>query len=139
MRCRTAETLISRKIDNELNEHQSAMLDAHIAQCSSCKSMFTENLQVVELIRSNTLPDYPLYMHHRIMANLPQQKRINFFERYKLSYASATLAIFISVYAGTMVGTKSFSTAYDTITENTIEQTSYASFGESSLWVTYDE
>lgn len=141
MRCKTAERYISLKQDNELNAKRNQALCRHLQKCASCTSIQSYNLALQKTLKEQPQAEYPQWLHHRILDNLPRQKKQSWAGGRALSYATASLAIIFSLVAGTLVGIKGYESGEDTGTINSQNETeySYISFGEQSLMEAYDD
>ncbi|MCB5263017.1 MAG: zf-HC2 domain-containing protein [Candidatus Cloacimonetes bacterium] len=141
MRCKKAERYISLKQDNELSARQQKALQNHLQKCSSCTQIQSANLALQARLKELPQAEFPPWLHHRIIANLPQQKKQSWAGRQALSYATASLAIIFSLLAGTLVGIKGYESTEDTSAINSQSETeySYLSFGEQSLIEVYDD
>lgn len=139
MRCSTAERFLSRKLDNQLKPQQAQALDLHLQSCSSCREIDVHNQAIKQAFINDNPSPFPEWLHHRIIHNLPQAPHRSFAERWKLGYATATLAVLFSLYAGTWVGIQSFALSSETNVTSSTELSTQSSFGQISLLETYDE
>lgn len=138
MRCRTAELFISQKLDNELKPKHAASLDAHLKQCSSCQTFMEETANLQRSMQELPLPQYPAWMHQRIMHNLPKSKARFWQFKPAYTFASASLAIAFSLYIGALTGIRGYQeSGYSQ--QSITEQSTQLSFGENSLMEMYDE
>jgi predicted anti-sigma-YlaC factor YlaD len=137
MRCKTAERLISLKLDNELSAHQAQALQEHLQECSSCARILAANQDLQAQLQVTSLPEYPEWLHYRILSNLPRENRRSWVRKPGLSYATASLAILLSLFAGTLVGIKGYEGSQ--LHPQIEESETYISFGEHSLLEVFDE
>lgn len=137
MRCKTAERYISLQQDNELNAKRNQALCRHLQKCASCTRIQSGNLALQKGLQELPQAEYPQWLHHRILDNLPRQKTRSLAGKRALSFATASLAIAFSLVAGTLVGIKGYE-GDDIATQNETEY-SYISFGEQSLMEAYDD
>lgn len=139
MRCYTAERYINRQLAGELSAKQQQALQKHLARCSSCLTVQKEYSRLHSALGSLPQPEYPAFLHHRIMNALPAKSRTYELRRFRLSLATAALSLFLSIGAGTFVGLKGFDLELQD--KNTIaESEAQLYFGENSLMVvSYDE
>lgn len=138
MRCRTAERYISQKLDDELMPKHAASLAQHLARCSSCKAFLEDTRRLQSRLQDAPLPQYPSWMHQRIMHNLPQAKTRFWNIKPAYSFASAGLAIAFSLYIGALTGIRGYQES-GYFSQNAGEQSIQLSFGENSLMEMYDE
>jgi predicted anti-sigma-YlaC factor YlaD len=140
MRCKTAEHYISRKLDNELKPKHEAQLQKHLARCASCQQLTQDYRSLQKQLQRAELPEFPAFLHHRILNNLPKRSRATELRRFRLSMAATALSIVLSIGAGTLVGLKGYEGTgllSDYVSEEVIEQ---PLFGENSLMVvSYDD
>lgn len=137
MRCKTAERYISLQQDNELNAKRNQALCRHLQNCASCTSIQSCNLALQTSLKELPQAEYPQWLHHRILDNLPRQQKQSWAGGRALSYATASLAIIFGLLAGTLVGIKGYE-GDELATQNETEY-SYISFGEQSLMEAYDD
>ncbi|HNQ42869.1 MAG TPA: zf-HC2 domain-containing protein [Candidatus Cloacimonadota bacterium] len=139
MRCSTAERYLSKRIDRELPHRQAKALELHLQACPSCRQIDLHNQAVKTALKQDIQVEFPQWLHHRIIHNLPVNPHKGFAERWKLSYATAIMAVLFSLYAGTWVGIQSFSTSSDATAYTGTSESSQISFGQISLLEAYDE
>ncbi|MDD3533522.1 MAG: zf-HC2 domain-containing protein [Candidatus Cloacimonetes bacterium] len=137
MRCKTAERYISLKLDGELCPRRQKALHRHLQTCSSCARIQSFNLAMQTRLQELPQAEFPQWLHHRILSNLPRQKKQSWAGKHALSYATASLAIIFSLLAGTLVGIKGYESS-ESYTQSETEY-SYLSFGEQSLMEVYDD
>ncbi len=137
MRCKTAERYISLKLDDELCARRQKTLHRHLQKCSSCARIKSANLALQTQLQELPQPEFPQWLHHRILNNLPQQKKNSRAGKRALSYATASLAIIFSLLAGTLAGIKGYETTEDD--KQIVTEYTYISFGEQSLMDVYDD
>lgn len=137
MRCKTAECYISLKLDGELSPRRQQALHGHLQKCSSCTRIQSCNLAIQTSLQELPQAEFPPWLHHRILSNLPQQKKQSWTGKRALSYATASLAIIFSLLAGTLVGIKGYESSEEIAQTET--EYSYISFGEQSLMEVYDD
>lgn len=138
MRCKTAERYISLKLDGELSAKLVSKLDEHLMKCSSCKEIHRQTALLTENLTAIQDVEYPAWLHHRIMNNLPKKAERQSTWRVSLAYAAFSLMIFFSMFAGAGLGKKAYT---DNSDYAQIEQEDYLqlSFGDNSIWEVYDE
>ena len=88
------------------------------------------------------LPDveFPEFLHHRIMSNLPKRSRRTQAMHLRLSLAVTSLSIVLSIAAGALVGLKGFEDSGIIAQSITEEESGQLLFGENSIMVvSYDE
>lgn len=140
MRCSKAERYISQKLDGEIKARHLAELNQHLNVCSSCRATLKAYSDLQSNLQAAPAAEYPAWLHHRIMANLPISSKPSRVQRWGLSYAAPSLAIMLSLYVGTLVGIKGYEVSSQSqSTAESTEQISYISFGENSLIGDYDE
>lgn len=138
MRCKTAERYISLKLDGELSAKHVSKLEEHLAKCSSCYEIHRQTALLQENLTAIRDVEYPQWLHHRIMNNLPKRARRQPAWRLSLSYAAFSLMIFFSVFAGIGLGQKAYqdNSDYAQLEE---EEHLLLSFGDNSIWEVYDD
>ncbi|MDD3535078.1 MAG: zf-HC2 domain-containing protein [Candidatus Cloacimonetes bacterium] len=138
MRCHTAERYINRQLDNELPAKKALRLQKHLSRCSSCRALQKEYQELQHALSSLPQPEYPAFLHHKIMNALPVKSRRYEQSRFRLSLATAALSLLLSIGAGTFVGLKGFDLSE--VEDNAIAETeAQLYFGENSLMVvSYD-
>jgi predicted anti-sigma-YlaC factor YlaD len=86
-RCDRAREYASLRLDGELSDFESALLDSHIERCPSCRAFAEDLVGVTERLRTAPL-DKPL-----IVLTLPQRR----FAALRTMQASAAAAAVVSV------------------------------------------
>lgn len=138
MRCHTAEHYINRQLDNELSAKKQLRLQRHLSRCISCQTMQKEYAGLQQALNGLPQPEYPSFLHHRIMNALPAKSRSQELRRFRLSLATAALSLLLSIGAGTFVGLKGFDLSKEE-KESIAKAETQPSFGENSLMVvSYD-
>lgn len=137
MRCSKAQEMIILKLDKELKARYSVSLEKHLAVCADCRlyreEMGKQNARFTEL----SAPQYPSWLHHRILAQANEHDSLRRHSRMMLQLQKipALIAILLSLYIGTLVGIKTNSSATAGTQEysETTSTTALASFGENSI------
>jgi len=138
MRCSKAERYISLKLDNQISARRAKALKVHLDQCPSCRNVLTQHRALVTKLQKLPQAEYPQYLHHRIMSNLPRSNKRSWLQSYGLSYATATVAIALSLFAGSLVGIKGYESPQNYSSQSEIDYESI-SFGEHTLLEYYDD
>jgi predicted anti-sigma-YlaC factor YlaD len=86
-RCDRAREYASLRLDGELSDFESALLDSHIERCPSCRAFAADLVGVTERLRTAPL-DKPL-----IVLTLPQRR----FAALRTMQASAAAAAVVSI------------------------------------------
>lgn len=137
MRCKTAARLISLKLDNELSASKNVALQEHLERCPSCRQVLASAQALQSELQELKTPAYPEYLHYRILSNLPRTSKPRWLHQPKLAYLAASLAIMLSLLAGTWVGIKGYEGS--NVYAQNLEEDIYISFGNHSLMEVFDE
>nr|MDK2850514.1 hypothetical protein [Candidatus Cloacimonadota bacterium] len=138
MRCSKAERYISLKLDNHLSARNARALKEHLRMCPSCTDIYKQYTELEARLAEIPSPEYPPYLHHRIMSNLPAKKKRSALQRYGLGYATASLVILLSLWAGTIVGKMVIEPQDDYLSQTQSEYEAIY-FGEHTILEYYDE
>ena len=71
-RCSEYQELISRLIDQDLNEEEERALREHMAECEDCRAMYEFMTQMSDSV-AESLEDLPEGLHENIMAQVRRQ------------------------------------------------------------------
>src|SRR5215217_9699974 len=90
--CDRARTYASLRLDGELSEFESALLDAHLASCAACRTFAVEVAEITAELRAAELRrlERPLVLPRRVHAGL---------RRLQLGTAAAVLVTVVGAGA----------------------------------------
>lgn len=137
MSCKQYRKDLMPWIDGELTPQRSSELQAWFAscqrdrQCTACQTQISEYRALQKAMSSLPSSELPAHVHHRIMDTLKQtaKSRSRQTARYRWQAIPVAVAVMVSLYFGSLVSSKTFSTD----TSETTASTELYSFGESSL------
>jgi hypothetical protein len=98
-KCNKYNELISAYIDNELNEDDRAVLDAHLETCDECRK-YLKLLQSVSSSAGNTLVQPPEKLAEGIMYKAKLESSHKHFRRFPFGRYTAIAAVFCLVMLG---------------------------------------
>ncbi|MCI4444800.1 MAG: zf-HC2 domain-containing protein [Candidatus Aminicenantes bacterium] len=103
MKCRKAEKLISKLLDERLEEKSLARLEAHLKVCPSCARLLQDYKKMKKLMSEGKIESEPLpYFAERVKARLATESRPSIWAAAERWYAAA-VPIFL-VIATILVG-----------------------------------
>lgn len=132
MRCAKVRKLMIPYQDKELAGGLTLRLKEHLCQCGSCRKYAQDLRKLDSLLESQENPQMPQWLYERIMHQVKthEPQRQSFRRRWKLQTVPITLALLLSLYAGTLIGVKTFTIGpIETATE-----TESIAYGETSLY-----
>jgi len=126
-------------MDGELQPEKAAELQAwfdscaKVRQCSECRKLIDEYKSFHLAFHNTPQPEFPAFLHHRIMADIQSRERIYHKKAVRIRWQAvpATIAILFSMYFGSLVGVKTFNAQPSTTTSSL--STEMSSFGENSV------
>jgi hypothetical protein len=137
MTCRKFKKLLTPWLDGELKPEQAKDLQTWLdgctvaRQCSDCRKLIDEHRSFHRLYSALPQPEFPAFLHHRIMDQIKAKETVSAKHAVRIRWQTvpATLAILLSLYAGSLVGIRTFTnqpTKADTKSE-------LYSFGETNV------
>lgn len=137
MTCRKFKKMLIPWLDGELKPGQVAELKAwfdrcgEVRQCSECRKLIDDYQSFHRLINSIPKEEFPAFLHPRIIDEINRREPVYHKQQVRVRWQAvpATLAILLSLYAGSLIGIKTFNIQTTTTTET---QELY-SFGDNSL------
>ncbi len=142
MRCTKARAYIDLR-SGGLDTQRETKLQEHLTSCASCRLYQSQDAVLSAAIGTAPSVELPAWIHARIMDSSRQHDtsrvRIKHLGRWQAVPTLAAIAL--SLYLGGLVGSKSFtnnSTLAATAPFSQLQNSEYASFGESSLLESVD-
>lgn len=83
MKCKRAETLISKSLDGLLTGKEKDALEEHLKGCSSCKKKREEYAFIAEILRREDFPEVSPYFWERLQPRLKERKKYAFWSVWK--------------------------------------------------------
>lgn len=83
MKCKRAETLISKSLDGLLTGKEKDKLEEHLKGCSSCKKKRGEYAFIAETLRREDFPEVSPYFWERLQPRLKERKKYAFWSVWK--------------------------------------------------------
>jgi len=74
MKCKNAETLISRDFDGLLAVEEKEALERHLKECSSCQERMEDYSFMIETLRDQDFPEVKAYFWERLQSRLKEQR-----------------------------------------------------------------
>ena len=96
MNCDEALIAISAYLDNELSKTESEELEAHLAECETCRQIYAE-LRGAEEAFCDAQEDVPATFHESVMARIRQEKQKKNKQPLRIFWAVAAAAAVIAV------------------------------------------
>ena len=89
--CGKYEDLLARFLHGEVLLHEKEELESHIAVCAACERLYRDITDLDRALReaSEKVVEPPPYLHARILANLPEQRRSSVFAGSRGRWAAA--------------------------------------------------
>lgn len=75
MKCKRAETLLSRSLDSLLTDEEEDALEAHLEGCPSCRKKKMEYAFIAENLNKEGFPDVNPYFWERLQPRLKEGKK----------------------------------------------------------------
>ncbi len=129
MRCKNARRLIDLALDKVPD--QNSLLKQHLELCPKCKALYLHNQLMDQMLRVESSPELPEWIHNRIMDSVitHEPKRMTYRRRWSLQAVPAGMAVLLSLYVGILVGIKTFVP----VQETTTQEIEYVTYGENTL------
>ncbi|MCM3763105.1 anti-sigma-W factor RsiW [Alkalihalobacillus oceani] len=80
------EELIQAFLDGEATQEEKEQLDAHLAQCPSCRQRFNELKKVIAFVQSSSHIEAPSGFTEGVMARLPERKSTSKWKQWTRSH-----------------------------------------------------
>lgn len=81
MKCAKAQKLISASLDGELDEGRERAVKAHLAECRTCQCFAADLTRCVAALDRLTVPDICPGFTARMVARIPESKRVRMWWR----------------------------------------------------------
>lgn len=75
MKCKRAETLISRDLDSLLTGKEKEALQGHLKGCPACRKRKEEYSLMINTLRDQDFPEVKLYFWERLQSRLKEQRK----------------------------------------------------------------
>lgn len=116
MTCRKFKKLLTPWLDGELKPEQANELQTWLEactdarHCSDCRKLIDEHRSFHRLYNALPTTEFPAFLHHRIMDRIKTAETASHKHavRFRWQTVPATLAILLSLYAGSLVGIRTF-------------------------------
>ncbi|MFL7792835.1 MAG: anti-sigma factor [Anaerolineae bacterium] len=73
MQCKQASEMMSTRLDGRLDEQDSALLDAHLAQCQACQNQWQKLQAIDRLLSSTSMVQSPVRVRVQVMTRLERR------------------------------------------------------------------
>ena len=83
MKCKKAETLISRSLDGLLTGREKEALRIHLEQCLTCQKRKEEYSVMIETLRDQDFPQVKPYFWERLLPRLKEQQKYEVWSLWK--------------------------------------------------------
>ena len=83
MKCKKAETFLSKSLDGLLTGEETDALEEHLKGCSSCKKKKEEFIFIAETLGKEDFPEVNPYFWERLQPRLKDSKRYAFWSVWK--------------------------------------------------------
>lgn len=83
MKCKKAETFLSKSLDGLLTGEETDTLEEHLRGCSSCKKKKEEYIFIAETLGKEDFPEVNPYFWERLQPRLKDSKRYAFWSMWK--------------------------------------------------------
>ena len=83
MKCKKAETFISKSLDGLLTDKENEALEEHLEGCSSCREKKDEYVFITETLGDDDFPEVRPYFWERLQPRLKQNKKYAFWSEWK--------------------------------------------------------
>lgn len=137
MTCREFRKQLIPWLDGELNQDKANELKSwlnsceEVRQCQKCRKLVEEFRSFHDAFHTIPQTEFPAYIHHRIMSEIKNKEQLRIKHAHNIRWQAipVTLAIMLSLYFGSLVGVKTFSTQ----STDAKEYTEQSSFGENGI------
>ena len=94
MKCKRAETFISRDFDGLLPDKEKEALERHIKECPACQKRMEDYSFMIETLRDQDFPEVKAFFWERLQSRLKEERIYNVWSLWKLwSLRAAPLSI----------------------------------------------
>ena len=83
MKCKKAETFLSKSLDGFLTGEEKDALEEHIKSCSACQKKREEYVFIAETLRREDFPEVRPYFWERLQPRLKESKKYAFWSVWK--------------------------------------------------------
>lgn len=83
MKCKKAETLISKSLDGLIADEEKSALEEHLKACLSCRKKREEYIFITETLRREDFPEINPYFWERLQPRLKEGKKYAFWSIWK--------------------------------------------------------
>jgi predicted anti-sigma-YlaC factor YlaD len=83
MKCKKAETLISKSLDGRLSASENETLEEHLAGCSSCREKRVEYIYIANTLGSKDFPEVSPYFWERLQPRLKEGRKYAVWSEWK--------------------------------------------------------
>jgi predicted anti-sigma-YlaC factor YlaD len=83
MKCKRAETLLSRSLDGLLTDGEKDALEEHLESCSSCRKKRMEYAFIAETLNKEDFPEIDPYFWEHLQPRLKEGKKYAFWSAWK--------------------------------------------------------
>jgi anti-sigma factor RsiW len=143
MKCSKYRKQLVPWLDGELKPDRADALRAwfescaELRQCTLCQAEIQAHQSLKQALQSLPQPEFPAFMHHRIMDKVINSQPVYRKQAVRTRWQAipAALAILLSLYFGSLIGVRTFTTQSTTSTESS----ELSSFGENSLLSSFYE
>jgi predicted anti-sigma-YlaC factor YlaD len=112
MKCSHVQKMISRYVDQDLNQREKVSLELHTAECQSCKGALEQQIAIHRLLTSAENFQAPIGFATRVLAQIGEKKkRVPFWGFFKVQpvylraveVAFALIVVLIGVMSGNLL------------------------------------
>lgn len=83
MKCKKAETFLSRSLDGLIAEEEKSALEEHLKSCSACRKKKDEYVFITETLRMEEFPEINPFFWERLQPRLKEGKKYAFLSVWK--------------------------------------------------------
>ena len=83
MKCKQAETFLSRSLDGLLTDREKDALEEHLEGCSSCRKKRIEYVFIAETLNKEDFPEMTPYFWERLQPRLKESKKYALWSAWK--------------------------------------------------------
>jgi predicted anti-sigma-YlaC factor YlaD len=84
MKCKKAETFLSKSLDGRLMDIEAEAMEEHIQSCSSCKKKRDEYVFIAETLGKEDFPEVGPYFWESLQPQLKEGKKYTFWSEWRI-------------------------------------------------------
>jgi predicted anti-sigma-YlaC factor YlaD len=83
MKCKRAETFLSKSLDSLLTNEEKNALEEHLEDCPACRKKRDEYVFIAETLRGEDFPEINPYFWERLQPRLKESRKFAFWSEWK--------------------------------------------------------